>query len=59
MYNNPVAPSLAMTGLALTGGNVFWWFLAAFALIAAGTAIMRIVPRRTHPADLTHPRNDR
>ncbi len=42
------------TSLAATGGaGVFagtasiWWALAAFAMIAAGSAIMRIVPRRT------------
>lgn len=48
MYDNPSAPLAAGgTGsvLAYTGFNSVWFALAAFALIAAGTALMRIVPR--------------
>ena len=48
MYDNPYAPLAAGgTGgvLAYTGLDGLWWFLAAFALLAAGTALMRIVPR--------------
>jgi hypothetical protein len=49
MYNNPSA-TLATGGaggaLAYTGFNSIWWALAAFALIAVGTALLRIVPRK-------------
>lgn len=49
MYDNPSA-SLAAGGtgsvLAYTGFNSLWLALAAFALIAVGTALMRIVPRK-------------
>ena len=48
MYDNPSA-SLAAGGsgsvLAYTGFNSLWLALAAFALIAVGTALLRIVPR--------------
>ena len=50
MYNNISSSAGAGVGagaLAMTGFNSVWLGLAAFALIAAGTAIMRIVPRRT------------
>ncbi|WP_175548710.1 hypothetical protein [Mangrovactinospora gilvigrisea] len=51
MYNNITsgagAGAAASGGaLAATGASVFWWILAAFALVAVGTAIARIVPRR-------------
>lgn len=49
LYDNPSAPMAAGgTGgvLAYTGFESLWWALAAFALLAAGTALMRIVPRR-------------
>jgi hypothetical protein len=32
--------------LPFTGLNVIWLLLAAFALISAGSALLRIVPRR-------------
>lgn len=33
--------------LAMTGaGDVLWLALAAFALIAAGTALLRIIPKK-------------
>jgi hypothetical protein len=48
MYDNPSA-TLAAGGsgsvLAYTGFGSVWLALAAFAMIAAGTALMRIVPR--------------
>ena len=48
MYDNPSAP-LAAGGsgsvLAYTGFGSVWLALAAFAFIAVGTALMRIVPR--------------
>lgn len=53
MYTNPT-PALgagAATGgtLAMTGAaSPLWIFLAAFAMIAVATAILRIVPRRRH-----------
>jgi hypothetical protein len=50
MYNNPVVPIAAGVGsatLAMTGaGQVFWFGLAAFAMLALGLAIKRIVPVR-------------
>jgi hypothetical protein len=49
MYNNFGSSAAAGTGagvLASTGFNSIWVGLAAFALIAAGTALMRIVPKR-------------
>ena len=51
MYNN-VAGSAVAAGsvgtLAFTGANAVWFALAGFALIAAGTALARMVPRREH-----------
>ncbi|MBA2389637.1 MAG: hypothetical protein H0V67_05210 [Geodermatophilaceae bacterium] len=48
MYNNPVA-ALGTAGgvgfLPYTGLELSWLLLAAFALVAAGLAVMRIVPR--------------
>jgi hypothetical protein len=32
-------------GLAWTGANAIWLVLAGFALLAAGTALIRIAPR--------------
>ena len=49
LYDNPSAPLAAGgTGgvLAYTGLDSLWWALAAFALIATGTALMRMVPRK-------------
>jgi len=49
MYNNPssVAATAGTAGtLAFTGANTVWFALAGFALIAAGTALARMVPRR-------------
>ncbi|CAM3700547.1 hypothetical protein [Nocardioides zeicaulis] len=45
MYNNSVLPAtgLAATGMAFEG---LWWFLAAFALLAAALAVGRIIPKR-------------
>ncbi|MCM3517050.1 MULTISPECIES: hypothetical protein [Nocardioides] len=46
MYNNPAVVSgggvLAATGL---GAGMLWMFLAAFALLALGLAVLRTVPR--------------
>ena len=46
MYNNG---TLAATGggALIAGVEGIWWLLGAFALIAAGSALMRIVPRKT------------
>jgi hypothetical protein len=49
MYNHggAVAGGGAAIGtLPFTGLNLIWLVLAAFALISAGTAIMRVAPRR-------------
>lgn len=46
MYNQPMLPVTA-AGTAIAGLNGVWWLLAAFAMIAAGAALMRIVPRKT------------
>lgn len=47
MYNNPSAPLAAGgTGaLAMTGFEAVWLVLAAFALLALGTAIVRMAPK--------------
>jgi hypothetical protein len=52
VYNHPAAAVagsgvVAGSGLAMTGFNVMWLLLAAFALVAAGGALMRILPRRS------------
>jgi len=49
MYNNPTgvvaAPAAGgITALASTGLNVVWLLLAAFALISAGVALLRLLP---------------
>jgi LPXTG-motif cell wall-anchored protein len=36
----------ASGGLAMTGQNSLWVLLAGFAMLGAGMALMRIVPRR-------------
>ncbi|WP_192841667.1 hypothetical protein [Arthrobacter sp. ERGS1:01] len=50
MYNNPVVPVAAGVGsaaLAMTGaGQLFWYVLAAFAMVALGMAVKRIIPVR-------------
>jgi hypothetical protein len=48
MYNNAGATAVGGGGLAMTGvtGNVLWLFLAGFALIALGLALIRTLPRR-------------
>lgn len=48
MYNNPSPVLAAGTAgaLAFTGANVLWLVLAAFAMLAVGTAMARIAPRR-------------
>lgn len=49
MYNHVTSSAGAGIGggvLAATGADSLWLGLAAFALLAAGTAILRIVPRR-------------
>lgn len=45
MYNS-VLPASGAGTLAFTGTNSLWYGLAAFALLAVGTAILRIIPRR-------------
>ncbi len=49
MYDKSIAAlstTAATTGtLAMTGTNLLWFVLAAFALIATGLALVRIVPR--------------
>lgn len=44
-YNSATPPVVGGT-LAFTGSNSLWLALAAFALIAAGSAMMRVVPKR-------------
>ncbi|SDI25512.1 hypothetical protein SAMN04488693_1089 [Arthrobacter subterraneus] len=50
MYNDPTSAAAAGLGsgaLAYTGaGDIFWFGLAGFALMAAGMAVARIMPRR-------------
>ncbi len=45
MNYNTATPPVAGGALAFTGTNSIWLALAAFALIAAGSAMMRIVPK--------------
>ena len=53
MYNNVLPATgagvtVAGTGaaaLAFTGASFLWYTLAAFALLAAGTAVLRIIPK--------------
>tara|TARA_B100000378_G_scaffold275130_1_gene270640 strand:+ start:1084 stop:1245 length:162 start_codon:yes stop_codon:yes gene_type:complete len=47
MYNTNSALAVTGGGAMVAGANGIWWLLAAFALLAAGSALMRIVPRRT------------
>lgn len=55
MYNNPSSPMAAGIGsgaLAYTGaGDIFWVGLAGFALLAAGMAVARMVPRSEMAAE--------
>ena len=48
MYNHSgVLGAGAATGsLAFTGFNAIWLVLASFALMTAGTALLRIIPKR-------------
>lgn len=49
MYNCTTATTGACAaggGLATTGLNIVWLLLAAFALLGAGMAVMRLVPKR-------------
>lgn len=47
MYQKIGATSAAGVtgGLAFTGVNVLWVLLAGFALLAAGTALLRVLPK--------------
>lgn len=51
MYNNTgtlaAGAGAGGSGLAMTGvaGNLIWLFLASFAILALGMAILRTVPR--------------
>jgi|KBSMisStaDraftv2_1062788.scaffolds.fasta_scaffold5475649_2 hypothetical protein len=53
MYDTPTSllPATVPAGIAgagaiaFTGGTLFWIVLAVFALVAAGSALWRIVPR--------------
>ena len=53
MYNSvlPASGAGVVAGagagaLAFTGSNSLWLALSAFALIAAGTAILRVIPKK-------------
>jgi hypothetical protein len=45
------APVTAAGALPFTGFNVLWWVVAIAALIAAGLALLALVPRRRHSDD--------
>jgi len=49
MYNNVTAPAAAGAatsgGLAVTGASTIWIVLAGFAMVAVGSALMRIAPK--------------
>lgn len=38
--------ALGGSGLAYTGVNTLWLVLSAFALLGAGLALLRLIPRR-------------
>lgn len=48
MYNQTAVLGTTFTAgmLPFTGFNVVWFVLAGFALLATGTALLRLVPRR-------------
>lgn len=50
MYNSFGVASASLgagsVGLAATGMNLVWLVLAAFALLGAGQALLRLAPRR-------------
>lgn len=48
MYDKALASSGAatMAALPVTGFSMIWFVIAAFALLMAGGALLRIVPRR-------------
>jgi hypothetical protein len=46
MYQTRAVAGTALGTLPFTGLNLTWTVLAAFALLAAGGALMRIAPRR-------------
>ena len=48
MYDKALASSGAATlaALPVTGFSVVWFLIAGFALLMAGGALLRIVPRR-------------
>jgi len=50
MYNS-IVPASGAGMLAFTGTNSVWYFLAAFALLATGIAILRIIPRKGGTSD--------
>jgi hypothetical protein len=45
MYNGTNA-ALAATGASFSLASLIWWPLAAFALLAAGIALLRIAKKR-------------
>jgi len=47
MYNGSplIAAGIGAGALAVTGLSAIWLFLAAFALLAAGAALLRTLPR--------------
>lgn len=55
MYNDVSAPLAAGTSggmLAVTGTSSLWLGLAAFAMLALGTALLRIGPRKAARAEI-------
>jgi hypothetical protein len=48
MYTTSGVGAVAVggAGLAATGANVMWIVLAGFAFIGAGSALLRLMPRR-------------
>lgn len=54
MYNNSVVGGSGVatgSALAATGINILWALLAAFAVIAAGAALMRVRPKKESDND--------
>jgi hypothetical protein len=48
MYTSTGLGAVAVggAGLAATGANLMWVVLAGFALVGAGSALLRLIPRR-------------
>lgn len=56
LYCNPVLPLGTSCVLAFTGVGIEWMILGGFAMLAAGMALQRIVPKRRRKIENHRPR---